>query len=306
MIKDSPYFAQARLMLEALPLIAKESCFALKGGTAINLFLQNMPRLSVDIDLTYLPQENRETFLEKLEQSFLRIEKSIQKAIPNVQFQRLKLKESGKVYKLIFERPGAVVKIEPNLVLRGSVFPCEERELSQKAQEFFELTTSIKTLASADLYGGKICAALDRQHPRDFFDVKMLLNQKGLTENVRKAFVIYLASSDRPMNELLKPNFQDFKEVFEREFLGMTVDSVTYEELVETRDALLTKIKSELSGQERQFLLSIKQGEPEWDILGLQGIDQLPGIQWKLINIKKMAPKKHQESISKLRKILEI
>jgi predicted nucleotidyltransferase component of viral defense system len=53
-MKDSPYYKQVELMLKIIPLVAAERCFALKGGTAINLFVRDMPRFSVDIDLTYL------------------------------------------------------------------------------------------------------------------------------------------------------------------------------------------------------------------------------------------------------------
>ncbi len=307
-MKDSPYYPQVRLLLEVLPHIAKETCFALKGGTAINLFLWDMPRLSVDIDLTYLPLENRETFFDKLEESLQRIENSIKNTIPGVQIQKLRFNERGRqrTYKLMLKRLGALVKIEPNLTLRGSVFSCEERELVQVAQDTFELTTSITTLSQEDIYGGKICAALDRQHPRDFFDIKILLDKKELTEKVRKAFVVYLANSDRPMSELLEPKPQDFRRIFESEFLGMTLAPVTYEELVEARSTLFSKIKAELSFKERKFLLSVKQGQPDWGLLEIDGIDKLPGIQWKLINIGKMDRKKHQAALDKLRRVLEL
>lgn len=48
---DKVYKSQVKLLLDVLPLVSKEPCFALHGGTAINLFIRNMPRLSVDIDL---------------------------------------------------------------------------------------------------------------------------------------------------------------------------------------------------------------------------------------------------------------
>lgn len=56
---DESYRRQVSLLIKIVPLVAKETVFALKGGTAINLFLRNMPRLSVDIDLTYLPVKDR-------------------------------------------------------------------------------------------------------------------------------------------------------------------------------------------------------------------------------------------------------
>jgi len=66
------YRQQVSLLLSVLPEVAKERCFALHGGTAINLFIRNMPRLSVDIDLTYLPIENREPSLKNIAEALQR------------------------------------------------------------------------------------------------------------------------------------------------------------------------------------------------------------------------------------------
>jgi hypothetical protein len=66
MNKDTIYFRQVQLLVRIIPLIASESCFALKGGTAINLFVRDIPRLSVDIDLVYLPMDERETALQNI------------------------------------------------------------------------------------------------------------------------------------------------------------------------------------------------------------------------------------------------
>ena len=66
------YVAQVRLLLSVLPDIAREPVFALKGGTAINLFYRDMPRLSVDIDLTYLPVADRQSSLEDMDVTFNR------------------------------------------------------------------------------------------------------------------------------------------------------------------------------------------------------------------------------------------
>jgi hypothetical protein len=188
--------------------------------------------------------------------------------------------------------------------MRGSAFPCVDLDLSERAEELFEMAFTVKTLSFADLYGGKICAALDRQHPRDFFDIKVLLENEGITDKIRQAFVVYLASHNRPMNELLNPNLKDIKQVYENEFLGMTRIDVTCEELEQTRDRLISIIHKDLRANEKEFLLSIKKGVPEWNLMDIEGIDKLPALQWKLINIKRMSPKKHLESLEKLRKAL--
>jgi len=200
----------------------------------------------------------------------------------------------------------ATIKVEPNLVLRGTIYPPVQATLCHKAEEMFELSVSARLLSLADLYGGKICAALDRQHPRDFFDIRLLLENEGLTDEIRRAFVVYLASHDRPMNELLKPKLKDMKPAFEKEFKGMTLEPVDLKQLVETRDKLLHLIHKGLTLSEKKFLLSLKDGEPDWNLLGLLGIERLPGLLWKLQNIRQMNDKKRQEQSSRLQKVLEL
>lgn len=148
-------------------------------------------------------------------------------------------------------------------MLRGSVFSPEERDLSEQAEMLFEVSAAASTLALADLYGGKLCAALDRQHPRDLFDVKILVENEGITDEIRTAFVIYLASHDRPMSELLDPNRNDLRPLFDQEFAGMAAEDVEYDELVAVRERLVGTIKRALIENEKKFLLSIKQGQPD-------------------------------------------
>lgn len=303
-MKDSPYFRQAQLMLRVMPHVAAEECFALKGGTAINLYVRDMPRLSVDIDLTYLPLEPRETALAHIGEALHRIAAAIRKTVPGVAVQESRARGAVHVSKLFIGTAEATIKIEPNLVLRGSVFSPVERELSEQAEVMFEASATANTLAVADLYGGKLCAALDRQHPRDIFDVKILMENEGVTDEIRTAFVIYLASHDRPMSELLDPNKKDFHKMYEQEFAGMAVEEVEYDELVAVRDRLIEIIRNTMTENEKKFLLSIKQGEPDWDLMPVAGIDQLPAIQWKLINIGKMDKKKQIESLQKLQSAL--
>ncbi|PIW85458.1 MAG: hypothetical protein COZ32_06910 [Nitrospirae bacterium CG_4_10_14_3_um_filter_53_41] len=301
MNKNNPFFKQAELMLRVIPHVAAERCFALKGGSAINLFVRNMPRLSVDMDLTYLPLEPRERTLENIEDALKRIAVAVRDSIPGSRVHETHTQGSQRTVKLIVRSQHVQIKIEPNQVVRGSVFPCEERDLSEKAEELFELSTSIQTLSMADLYGSKICAALDRQHPRDIFDIKILMENEGITEEIRKAFVVYLASHDRPMNELIEPTLKDMRQIFEKEFVGLTADPVQYHDLITARERFITILKKELTDNEKAFLFSVKQGQPEWELIGIEGIDKLPAIQWKLMNIQKMDRKKHAESLEKLR-----
>lgn len=305
-IKDSPYFDQVRLLLQVLPYVLKEKCFALKGGTAINLFFRDMPRFSVDIDLTYLPIEAREVSLGNIQAALGRIASDIKKHLPDVQSQEMQLMKPEMISKLFVRRPGAQIKIEPNLVIRGSVFPPEEHVLCPRAQKVFEMFMAARTMSFPDVFGGKICAALDRQHPRDLYDVKLLLENEGVTEQVRKGFIIYLISHDRPMSELVAPVKQDIKKIFEAEFRGMDNDPVSYEDLVKTRDRLVNILKQDISRDEKEFLVSFKSADPNWNLLGVQGVEYLPAVRWKLMNIGRMGVAKRESSIARLRAALDM
>ncbi len=81
-MKDTVFFRQAELLLRILPLIHKEEVFDLKGGTAINFFVRDLPRLSVDIDLTYLPVNERDFALNDIRNALIRISEEIQRRIP--------------------------------------------------------------------------------------------------------------------------------------------------------------------------------------------------------------------------------
>ena len=306
MKRDTVFFRQAGLLLRVLPLVNEEKVFALKGGTAINFFLRDLPRLSIDIDLTYLPINDRETALSDIDKALLRISARVEKAIPGVRVFSKRDRDFNLVAGLLIRRGDATIKVEPNPVLRGSVFPAETRVLCQKARDLFELSLEARTLSFEDLYGGKACAALDRQHPRDLFDINMLFKNEGLQEKVRKAFIVYLVSHSRPMIEILNPHWGDLLPIFEKEFQGMVVEPVTAEELSIVGKHLVSRLHQEMTQEERRFVVSVKEGKPEWDMLGVTGIENLPAVQWKLQNIRRMTPAKHREALRRLRDYLGV
>lgn len=298
---DKKYHQQVKLLLEVLPFVMQEECFALKGGTALNLFMWDFPRLSVDIDLTYVPLDGRDVALKNIDTGLANIKRNIERARSDLTVQ-LRSK------KLIINSKGiAPVKIEPNTILRGTLYPIVQKDLASKAEAEFKLSVlDVKMLSLADLYGGKIVAALDRQHPRDLFDVKMLFDNGGLTDDTLKAFLMYLISHDRPIHEILRPNLKNIESVFEKEFLGMTLTPVALDDLIETRENLIKNIHAKLTHDEKEFLMSFKRGEPNWSLLGVNGIELLPAVQWKLKNIGTMTNDRKEKMLEKLGNALSI
>jgi predicted nucleotidyltransferase component of viral defense system len=298
------YEQQVRLLLEVLPILNRHPQFALKGGTAINLFVRNFPRLSVDIDLAYLPIASRSDSVAGINNALRQIALAIPNAISNAMVKATKPFDSGKEIKLLVELSNIIIKIEPNYILRGTVFPPTARSLSQECAEHFGISLIANIVSTEDLYAGKICAALDRQHPRDLFDIHFLLQNEGITEGIRQAFLVYLMSHNRPMNELLNPNWQDLARIFETEFLGMTKEALTLEELKAAGIRLVATLRRDLTHSERKFLIDFKNGNPNWEHFFKPDVQNFPGILWKQKNLNAMPFEKRRQAVQRLEVLL--
>jgi len=302
MDKTSYYYKQVQLLVQLLPLVAEEECFALKGGTAINLFIRDLPRLSVDIDLVYLPMKTRKDALNNIYGALSRISKRISDAFPGVEIVE-SFRDKPDALRLVVSRKNVTVKIELSPVLRGTVFDVAVQEVCQKVEEEFGYV-EMAVVSLADLYAGKICAALDRQHPRDLYDVKLLLDHEGLTDEIHEAFLVYLISHPRPIAELLNPDYKDIKQLYEGEFVHMEEEYVSLEDLVLARKNLVSLVNKKLTETEKRFLLSFKNKTPDWGLLNIEGIEDLPAVKWKLINLEKMKADKHKIAYEKLKQVL--
>jgi predicted nucleotidyltransferase component of viral defense system len=301
---DSIYQRQADLLLRILPSVMREDVFALKGGTAINFFWRDYPRLSVDIDLTYLPIKERDKSIIDISDRLAAVEARIKRIIPTSSIQQKLENDTQLIVGLMIRNDEATVKVEANYNLRGSVFDPVKKKLCDRAEKEFEVSVSVSTLSFEDLYGGKLVAALDRQHPRDLFDVKLLLENEGITPGIMKAFLFYLISHDRPMVEILNPGLQNISQTFINEFKGMTSDGINLDELVEVRKNLIQIVKISLTEEQKRFILSFKNGTPEWELSGIDGIENYPSVRWKLFNLERMSNEKHAEAYKKLEEYL--
>jgi len=275
MINQS-YLNQADLLLQVIPHIAQETNLALKGGTAINLFLRNMPRLSVDIDLTYLPFDNRETALTNISDSLGRIRERITKSIPGITVNNHTIE--GNDIKLLVQSQNAQIKVEVNTITRGHLHPVRLLQVNEKVQERFQKFAAIQVVSDAELFGGKICAALDRQNPRDLFDVFLLFQESGYNENVKYGFIQALVSHMRTMHEVLHPHLLDQRTAFDNQFQGMSDIDFTYEDFENTREKLIETVNLSLTDTDRSFLLSFKRGEPDWNLFPVKGLKDMSAV----------------------------
>jgi len=300
-MKDA-YKEQAALLLEILPDVAEEKKIALHGGTAINFFHLDMPRLSVDIDLTYIPfSSDRNTDLENIRISLESVKKRLRKRIPAIHFSDQQ--RASDALKLICSTSDAMVKIEVNQINRGLIAePCT-RILCNQAQEVFDSFCEITTVSIGQLWGGKVNAVLDRQHPRDLFDMRNLLDETGYTAEIKTGFIFFLLCGNRPFHELLNPKRLDQRIVFGSQFSGMTNLPFSYEEFEETREQVISEVNKSLTDKDKSFLLAFAKGEPTWDYVDYS---MFPAIRWKLLNIQKLRtnnPSKFQEQIELLQEL---
>ena len=144
-------------------------------------------------------------------------------------------------------------------------------------------------LSAEEIYGGKLVAAMDRQHPRDLFDVMELFAHGSITPAIRRAFVVYLASHNRTLHEVLFPTPKDIRLAYEGSFNGMTTEPVTLDTLLETRERLFHELPAALDANEREFLLTLVRAEPNWKLLGIPHLEELPAIRWRLQNLEQLA-----------------
>lgn len=299
-IKSSVYAQKVELLLRLIPIVMDEEVFAIHGGTAINLFLKDLPRYSVDVDLTYIPLADRQTSLDDINLHLKSVSEKAKKA-----FKGMHIVPNSGNCKLLCEYRGKQVKIEVNQTKRGIVGgDVQTIPLSEKAQNEFFLYCEANIVPMTQLYGGKIAAALSRQHPRDLFDVKYM--DIPLSE-CREGLIFCFLGSDRPIHESLAPRLIDQREAMENQFAGMTDIPFTYEEFEETRARLINDVKSLLTEADKKFLISFEAGQPEWDGYEFEYFKNYPSVQWKQLNLKKLAkqnPQKLHEEAEKLRHVL--
>ncbi|MBL8226309.1 MAG: nucleotidyl transferase AbiEii/AbiGii toxin family protein [Chromatiales bacterium] len=281
---DNRYAERVKLLVEILPTLAEEKRFALKGGTAINLFEHDLPRLSVDIDLTWLPVGDFESDVRDISAALEAMGERLRTGPLRLQVQTSGTKATG-VHRLIASRNRARVQIETTPVMRGTVHPVRTMRVRPGVEHNFGFA-EMQVLDFADLYAGKLSAALSRQHPRDLFDLQPLLDGGRLDERLWRTFLVYLTCSSKPAAEMLSPQApRDFDQIFNAHFAGMTAEPVTAEALLDVRARLLQRIAELLDVPSRAFLESIEREAPDFRLIELPHAADLPGVRRKLANL---------------------
>ncbi|MCB1632588.1 MAG: nucleotidyl transferase AbiEii/AbiGii toxin family protein [Pseudomonadales bacterium] len=300
---DNRYAERVKLLVEILPTLAEEKRFALKGGTAINLFEHDLPRLSVDIDLTWLPVGDFANDTREISAALEKIGETLRAGPLRLQVQTSGTEATG-VHRLIASRNRARVQIETTPVMRGTVHPVRTMRVRPGVEQAFGFA-EIQVLDFADLYAGKLSAALSRQHPRDLFDMQPLLDDGRIDERLWRTFLVYLTCSPKPAAEMLSPQEpRDFEQTFAAHFQGMTATPVTAGSLMEVRARLLQRVFELLDAPSRAFLESVEREAPDFTLIGLAHAANLPGVRRKLSNLGQRSAAKRTADYEQLKALL--
>lgn len=296
---NDDYAKKVEILLRMVPIVTEEGVFAVHGGSAINLFIRNLPRYSVDIDLTYIPLEDRTSSLVHITEHLRSIAGKAKKA-----FRGMHIVEKTEISKLICEYQGRQIKIEVNQTKRGIVGGDVLRKpVCEKAQDEFGLYCETDIVPMTMLYGGKIAAALSRQHPRDLFDVKFM--EYPITDT-REGLLFCLLGSDRPIHESFAPSLIDQRYALANQFVGMTDIDFSYNDFEQTRMRLIADVNALMTSQDKSFLLSFESAEPEWGKFDFAYFQDYPSIKWKLQNLLKLKDWNHaklKKEVAKLAKV---
>lgn len=303
---NESYLNAVRLLLKVAPYVFDSEVFALKGGTAINLFARDMPRLSVDLDLVFREHlVGRKEAMATIGAELRRIESSL---VANGLYCEPVANEEGDEIKIYVQDGQTRIKVEINHVFRGTLLPVIEASLQPAAEDQFLMELHLPLLARDELYGSKLVAALDRQHPRDLFDVLGLYENGGLTAEVVECFVGYLAGHNRPVHEVLFAREANIRQAYENEFSGMTLKPVALDHLLEARERLFRELPRALTEAHRRFLMSLVAAEPDWALMPFAHLREMPAIRWKLKNLERLRSTnrpKFEAQIADLRSGLE-
>jgi len=303
---SADYQRAVSLLLRLIPIVFTSDVFALKGGTAINLFMSPVARLSVDLDLVFLPLGlPRDEALAAISRELDAVRERAAAIGLTVRSAR---RVAGDDTQMLVSDGQTEVKVEVNQVFRGSLLPPRMVPLHPTAQEMFATQAVARLLADPEVYAGKAVAALDRQHPRDLFDVWIRNRHGGYSSGDLDVFAVYLAGHNRPPHEILGGRDKPLADLYVASLVGMSSGTVpSVEELHETRRQLRHDVLRRMSPQARDFLRSFFALTPAWEVLPFAGLERLPALQWKLQNLqtfKSRRPKAFQDQNDELSELL--
>jgi hypothetical protein len=291
---DRAFIDATTLLLQIVPRVFATDRLALKSGTAINLYLDDAPRLSVDLDLVFTQLGlSREDALAAINDEMRRIAAAL--SADGLEVRAAVTADIGETG-LVVSDGTTQVKVETNIVFRGTLLPPVVRSLSPGAAEWLSMDAPAPVLDRSEVFAGKLMAALDRQHPRNLYDVWRLYEGGPIESGMLSAFVVYLCGHNRPAHEVLDSPERLLAEDYDRALVGMIRGDVPpLAALLASRAQLRRDIVQSISESDRAFLAGFFAGEPDWSLLPYPHASELPALAWKLRNLEILRSKRPDE-----------
>ncbi len=272
---------------------------ALKGGTALNLFVFEMPRLSVDIDLNYVGSQNRETMLEERP----RLEEAIQTVFSREDFsiRRIPLEHAGGKWSLRYAAASGQsgrIDVDINYMYRVPLWPVTIRDSHSLGSW---RATDIPVVDIHELAAGKLTALFARRRARDLFDCRLVFSINGLDiGRLRTAFVVYGAMARKDWRTVsIEDAAFDPTELSSQLVPSLRLAGIRGLEATRYGRALVEECRTVLSkllpfeGPELAFLdLLLDEGEIDATLLTSDGalqkrIQSQPLLKWKVQHVRR-------------------
>jgi hypothetical protein len=292
------YLLELLKLLQSHPFLKGK--LALKGGTALNLFVFKVPRLSVDIDLNYVGASSREGMIDDRP----KIEQAIQAVFKREGFsvRRMPDEHAGGKWSLRYKRAsgqGGNIEVDVNFMYRVPLWPVA---IMNSHRLGAWQATGIPVVGISELSAGKLAALLSRRKARDLFDSNQILKMEGLNlAHLRIAFVVYGAMNRKDWRTVCLDDVVFDESELESQLLptlrahtiGRNDGAASYGEKLVTncREALSAVLP--LNANELDFLnLLLDKGEIRPSLLTSdetlqRRINEQPLLQWKALNVRK-------------------
>lgn len=274
----------------------------MKGGTALNFFWFDYPRLSVDLDLVYLPVSSRQTFLAETDHALQRIAARIRQTDPSMTVNFTRHPHSNTISKLHCRQHNVEAKVEVALGQRQHVFPTVTGEFQPATVADLGPATTL-LLSFPETCAGKCHAVLDRLHPRDLFDARTILNEADLTPKVRTAFIVDMLGQGKPIGEMLSPRLKVHGQDAWNSLGRLLPTPVDRQDLFQALADLKHQLVQHMPSHHRDFLQSFIRGHPDWSLLEIPSVRDFPAVRWRMQNLALVSPTRRQLLLDKLERV---
>ncbi len=271
--------------------------FALKGGTALNLYGLNMPRLSLDVDLVFLPEVKAEEASWLQGEALFQFQKLIEQRLPDAEvMSRLDSAQNINALVVRLRRIETAVELVPTT--RGHLYPLEKKNLCALGRIYWHHPLPAQLVSWAEVCAGKFMARLERQKARDLMDCDNILKLGPIDDQIRLAFLVEILGRGMPTVRMNSQNLVETiwfplspadlwtgepRPVDRVDWSSLTrlvAKPMLRSELDSVQDVLRQELLVKMPAYHKDFLLMWVRGTPHWSLLDYPRLEDRPILQY--------------------------